>query len=188
MDTRLKAKIVKSLLVTFSALILSAIVSASDTKISRQEVLHTFQQYIALNADFVSSVESGKGKSGKSYKDLRKEAEAYAEGPFHDALSRAEEIVCETGDKEVLARLFRVIISTSNSADESPASTLGGIFVCQPAAVEKEIARLNFEDRKQIYDSLEFGFENVATTKPKDDKSITTLRKRIAAMKPSDTK
>jgi hypothetical protein len=181
MNTIPKAIIVKCLfaLVTLS---LATIVSANDRKMSRQEVLNAFHKYITLNDDFISSLKTGKGKSGKSYKDLRKEAEAYAEGPFHEALSGTEKIICEKGDSEVLVGLFKVICSTSNSADESPSWTLGGIFVCQPSLIEKEIARLKPEDRKQIYDTLEFGFENVATTKPKDDKLIIDLRKRLAAM------
>ena len=181
MSTNLK-HIIINFLVTLAAVSLAMTVSANDRKMTRQEVLNTFQQYITLNDDFLSSVKTGKGNSGKSYKDLRKEVEDYADGPFHNALSSAEEITCDKGDKAVMSSLFKVIISTSNSADESPAWTLGGIYVCQPSLVEKEIARLNSEDRKQIYDSLEFGFENVATTKPNDDKRILELRRRLSAL------
>jgi len=187
MNIDLKAKRTICLIIFF-ALSLSVSVFANDHKMSRQEVLDTFQRYIALNDDFISSANTDKGKTGKPYKNLRKEVEDYAEGPFHNALSRAEEITCENGDEDVLSSLFKVIISISNSADESPAWTLGWIYVCQPSLVEKEIAKLKPEDRKQIYDNLEFGFENLATTKPKDDKRILELRKRIAAMAPSKQK
>lgn len=180
--------IIINFLITLAAVSLAMTVSANDRKMSRQEVLNTFQQYISLNDDFLSSVKTGKGNSGKSHKDLRKEVEDYAEGTFHNALSNAEEITCDKSDKDVLSSLFKVIISTSNSADESPAWTLGGIYVCQPSFVEKEMAKLNPEDREQIYGTLEFGFENVATTKPKDDKRILELRKRVAAMAPSKRK
>ncbi len=181
MNTDSKA-LITIFLIIFVALSLAVTASANDHKMARQEVLTTFQEYIALNDDFVSSVNTGKAKTGKTYKDLRKEAEDYADGPFHTALSSAEEITCDKGDKEILSSLFKVIISTSNSADESPSWTLGGIYVCQPSLVEKEMARLKPAERKQIYDTLEFGFENVATTKPKDDKRILELRKRIAAL------
>ena len=187
MNTDSKAKSTKYLII-FAALSLAVTVFANDQKMSRQEVLNTFQKYITLNDDFISSVNTGKGKTGKPYKDLRKEVEDYAEGPFHNALSRAEEITCDKGDEDVLSSLFKVIISTSNSADESPAWTIGGVYICQPLLVEKEISKLKPEDRKQICDNLEFGFENVATTKPKDDKRILELRKRLAAMAPSKQK
>lgn len=180
--------IITNFLLTLAAVSLAMTVSANDRKMSRQEVLNTFQQYIALNDDFLSSVETGKGISGKSYKDLRKEVEAYAEGAFHSALSSAEEIACVKKDTAILSSLFKVILSTSNSADESPAWTLGGIYVCQSSLVEKVMAKLKPEDREQIYGNLEFGFENVATTKPKDDKRIIELRKRLAALAPSKRK
>ena len=187
MNTDSKAKSTNFLIILV-ALCLAVSVSAKDFKMTRQEILNTFQKYIALNDDFISSVSTGKGKTGKPYKDLRKEVEDYADGPLHAALSSAEGITCDKGDKEILSSLFKVIISTSNSADESPAWTLGEIYVCHPSLVENEIVRLKPAERKQIYHNLEFGFENIATTKPKDDKRIIELRKRIAAMAPSKLK
>jgi hypothetical protein len=181
MSTSAKTIII-NLLITLAAVSITVTGSAKDHKMSRQEVLNIFQQYITLNDEFLSSVKTGVGRSGKSYKDLKKIVEDYAEGAFHNALPSAEEITCAKKDRVVLSSLFKVIISTSNSADESPAWILGGIYVCQPSLVENEMAKLQPEDREHIYNNLEFGFENVATTKPKNDKRIIELRKRLAAL------
>jgi hypothetical protein len=176
------------ILLAFALLSLAYTISAADRKMSREEVLTTFKGYIALNDDFLSSVGQGHGKSGKAYADLRKEVESYVDGPLHDAFPSAQDIVCNRKDKQVLMALFKVVLAAANSADESPAWTLGGMFVCQPSLVEDEMVSLNAADRKQIYDNLELGFENVATTKPKDDERIGQLRKRLAAMAPPISK
>jgi hypothetical protein len=183
-----KPTAIYKILLTFAVLGLAYTVSAADRKMSKEAVITTFQEYIALNDDFLSSVGHDHGKSGKAYADLRKEVEAYADGPFHNALLGAQDIVCSQKDRKVMTDLFKVILATSNSADESPAWTLGGMFVCQPSLVEKEMVRLKPAERKQIYDNLDFGFESVATTKPKDDKRIVQLRRLLVAIAPSISK
>src|SRR5207244_4001834 len=129
--------------------------------LSRTKVLETFSAYEALNADFVSSVATGHGSSGKTYGVLRKEAEAFAEGPFAKSLALAKRLVCERKDAEVVAVLFRVTSATSNSASEEPAWALGGMFVCQPDLVATEFKALPPQMQPPLYDALEFGFENV---------------------------
>jgi len=62
--------------------------------LSRDDIVRVFHTYEALNADFVYSASAGSGKNGKPYVELRREAEAYAEGPFAQALRRAKGLLC----------------------------------------------------------------------------------------------
>ena len=159
-------------------------IGALAADVSRDKILATFSAYEALNADFLSSVEKGQGRSGKSYSALRKEAEAYAEGPFHNALNAAQTQVCRFKDIEILNALFHVTISTSNSADEAPAWTLGHIFVCQPDIVKTAFSALPPTKQQDLYKTLEFGFENAVYRKPKNDKMVDALRRKLHTMAP----
>jgi len=157
-------------------------VEAADS--ARDGILHTFREYEALNADFLSSVGHEKGKSGKPYAALRKEVEAYAEGPFETALGAAQERVCQFNDTEVINALFRVILATSNSASESPSWSLGNMFVCQPALVEQIFRGLPLDKQQALFPTLEFGFENAVHGKLKDNKHVLELRQKLQSLEP----
>jgi hypothetical protein len=160
----------------------AAILPAVAAGTSRVIVLETFSAYEALNADFLSSVGAGHDASGKPYEVLRKELEAFAEGPFGKSLVSAKRLVCEQSDAEVVAALFRVTFATSNSANEEPAWTLGGMFVCQPSLVARQFKALPSKMQPQLYDMLEFGFENIVFRK--SDARVTALREKLHALSP----
>jgi hypothetical protein len=157
-------------------------IEAADSE--RDRILRTFREYEALNADFLSSVGHGKGKSGKSYAVLRHEVEAYSEGPFETALDAAQTQVCKFKDTEVIKALFRVILATANSASESPAWTLGYIFVCQSDLVAKSFRELTLIKQQELFPTLEFGFENAVYEEPKDSRRVLELRRKLQALNP----
>jgi hypothetical protein len=157
-------------------------VMAAD--ISQENILMTFSKYEALNADFKSSVESGYGNSGKSYEALRKEVEIFVEDPFEKSLRGATHRLCRYKDRELLKALFRVTAATSNSASESPAWSLGEIFVCQSDFVAKEFRVLPLPTQQQLYGTLEFGFENVASRKPTTRTRVIALRNKLHSLAP----
>ena len=149
---------------------------------SRAQVLATFSAYEALNADFLSSVEAGHSAGGKPYALLRKEVEAYAEGPLAKSLASAKRLVCKRSDAEIVAALFRVIFATLNSADEEPAWILGGMYVCQPSLVAQQFKALPPDRQAQLYDTLESGFENVVFGK--SNPRVLILREKLHALFP----
>lgn len=151
----------------------------------RDGILRTFKEYEALNKEFLSSVEHGKGTSGKSYAVLRREVEAYGEGPFATALGAAQARVCKFKDTQVLKALMRVILATSNSADESPAWTLGFSFVCQPDLVAKNFRAETLATQQELFPILEFGFENAVYEEPEDNRRVKELRRKLQALNPS---
>lgn len=163
-----------------AALGLALPVAATD--LSRTSVLETFSAYEALNAEFVSSVAAGHGPGGKTSGVLRKEAEAFAEGPFTKSLAVAKRLVCERKDAEVVAALFRVTSATSNSASEEPAWALGRMFVCQPNLVATEFKALPPHMQPPLYNALEFGFENVVFRK--SSVRVVALRERLHSLSP----
>lgn len=159
----------------------SCAVAAGST---RDGILNTFKEYETLNADFLSSVGHEKGESGKPYEVLRKEVEAYAEGPFEAALGAAQAQVCKFKDAEVINALFRVILATSNSVSESPSWSLGNMFVCQPALVEQNFRELPIEKQQALFQALKFGFENAVYGKPKDSQHVLELRQKLQSLEP----
>jgi hypothetical protein len=171
-----------------AALFFTVPAHSNERQMSRQEVLATFERYEALNADFLSSVGPGHGRSGKSYALLREEVETYGEEPYYKALSAAKQFICAEKDGELLKSLFGIVIATSNSASEVPALTLGHIFVCQPDLVEIELRKLSPADQREIYNNISFGFENVVHKLPKGDDRVGRLRMRLKAIDPKVAK
>lgn len=162
--------------------ILVAALPAAGADLSHAKVLETFSAYEALNAEFVSSVATGHGSTGKTSAALRKETEAFAEGPFTKSLALAKRLVCERKDAEVVAALFRVTFATSNSASEEPAWALGHMFVCQSNLVATKFKALPPDMQPPLYDALEFGFENVVFRKT--GKRVITLRQKLHSLSP----
>jgi len=144
----------------------------------RNRVLETFRTYEQLHADFLY-------KRGGTQEDLRSAVEAYAEGPFETALGLAQTQVCNFKDAEIVNALFRVKLATSGSANESPDWTLGYMFLCQPDLVTKSFKALPLSKQQALYSDFEFGFENVVYDKPKDDKRVLELRRKLLALEPS---
>jgi hypothetical protein len=133
-------------------------------------------------------VGSGHGKTGKSYASLREEVETYTEGPYFMALSAAQDLICSQKDSELLQRLFRIVIATSNSASEVPAWTLGEIFICQADLVESELRKLSRAEQLEIYKAISFGFEKVVYDWPRSDNRAVRLRAKLKSIEPKTAK
>ncbi len=148
---------------------------------SASDVIATFNKYELLNKEFVASVGTA------SSAELRQKAEEYADGAFNQALENAVQIICRNEDKKLLNALFQVTLSTSNSASERPAWTLGRIFVCRPDFLEKEFKALTLSDQESLYETLSFGFENVVYSS-KNDSNVDKLRKQLLSIAPKKAK
>ena len=174
------------LFIGFTLFTLASPLFAADQTMTRQDVLTIFQKQMRLNEELISSVETGYSKAGKSYKDIKKDVEAYHEGPYIEAVKRAQDLICRQKDKELLKQFLKVLIATSNSADEFPLWSFGRVFICQPTVVENEIYKLKSLDRLYISGALEFGFDNVVSTEAKDDKAALQLRKKVTVLAPAN--
>lgn len=131
------------------ALIAAVVVASSPAGAisAKEDVLRTFREYESLNADFVRSASAGVSRSGKSYAQLRREVEAFAEGPFEAALRHAQLLLCASQDKELLAALLRVVEATANSASESPTEVLVQVTECQPDLFKAVASQLPEQQR-----------------------------------------
>jgi hypothetical protein len=147
---------------------------------SRTEIISTFHEYVALNNDFKSSVESGKGQSGKSHAQLREEVEHYHRSVYLPKVRETKELVCKRKDKEVLAEFVKVLVNDTNSADEEPQNKLGEIFACQSDLVVSEFKKLNAVDSKIALDALEFGFGN---TQKKSMPNYSILKGKLESLR-----
>jgi hypothetical protein len=126
---------------------------------SKDQILRTFNEYAALNDDFVSAVPTGTSpSSGKPYVQLRTEVERFADGgPFEEALSSTGILACAHADDSLVGALIHVILRTTNSASEDPDGTLGHIFVCQPESVKRAFKRLDPHTQREFYERLANG-------------------------------
>ena len=97
------------------------------------------------------------------------------------AISDVEQYLCNAYP-EVVAALLRITLTTSNSANEWPAWALGRLFVCQPNLVLIEFMTMPLQMQSQLYDTLEFGFENVAF--PKASARVAALREKLHSLSP----
>ena len=140
----------KTLAALTAHLILLAPMPVNANAQSRERVQQVFRTYEALNADFVHSVASGTGDSGKSYSALRRETERFAEGPYSKALAEAKKIICSSGDRELLASLLRVAEATLNSANEEPTVVLNQVAYCKPNLLRELAATLPPNERKSL--------------------------------------
>lgn len=161
---------------------------AESENYSRERILETFIKYETLNSDFIYSVSHKNGKSGKTYSELRNEVEAFAEGPFESALNSAKFQVCKFKDNEIVKKLFRVMLATTNSASESPGTVLGKIFICQPELVSYTLLALSHSEQQALYKELKFGFENAVYNQPINNNRITLLRRKFNSLKPEGNK
>lgn len=124
--------------------------SVAQAVSGREDVMRTFREYENLNADFVRSVSAGTGRNGKSYAQLRRESEAYAEGPLEVALRRAKELLCSSKDQELLAALLRLTTESSNSASEAPTDVLVQVAKCQPSQFRAATLQLSEQQRADL--------------------------------------
>ena len=125
----------------------SPLAAAAD---DRGDVMRVFRAYESLNADLVRSVSAGTGRNGRPYAELRREAEEYAEGPFTQALVKAQDLLCASQDRELLASLLQVIAATSNSAGEAPIEALVQVAKCQPAQLKALGTTLPAKQRTEL--------------------------------------
>ena len=137
-------------LFTVLLLVLLFISGVASAKPDRAEVLRTFRKYEAMNSEFISSVSTGTAISGKSYTELRRQVEAYAEGPFATALQSAQKIICKHQDQELLAALVQVRSATSNSASESATEALCSVAKCSPTLFSSAITVLQRKQQRDL--------------------------------------
>jgi hypothetical protein len=148
---------------------------------SKAEIMSIFEKEIAINEDFKSSLDNPthKGISGKSYDKLRKDLENYHENIFTPSLETAKQIICNNKDRELMRHFLKVIISTTNSANEGPSWILGELFICQSDLVISEYNKLNSSEKSIILKDLQFGFDNVTYNKEKDIPNFRTLKSKL---------
>ncbi len=177
-DKNILLNITKSAGLTIGLLL--AINSGSHAAtMGRDEVLLTFNQYMNLNDDFVSSVGPGKGKvSGKPYDELRDEVEAFGDNQFEEALSSAIVLACQNADEDLVSQIIHVIFRTVNSASELPDLALGHIFVCQPQSVQGAFRKLDKLAQLNIYERLSNGVLGAI----EDDKVPSAKAKRLRSL------
>lgn len=161
------------------ALLLAISNLAFAATMDREEVLYTFNQYVNLNDEFVSSVGPGKGKvSGKPYDELRDEVEAFGDGQFQEALASAIVLACLHADEDLVSQIIHVIFRTANSASESPDLALGHIFVCHPQSVQGAFRKLDKQAQLNIYERLANGVLGAI----EDDKVPTAKAKKLRSL------
>lgn len=155
----------KKIIIILCAIFLIPSISLADS--SRDEIIKVFRKYIELNTEFVNSVRSD-SPTHKYYDEYRPKAETYAENTFNPILEGAKTIFCDKKDVQIITEYFKVLINTTNSADEYPSFVLGEMFICDSELFLIQYEKLKIEEKSIIYDTLEWGFSNV--TWKKEDK------------------
>lgn len=155
----------KTIIIVLCAIFLFPFNLSADT--SRDEIIEVFRKYIELNTEFVKSV-SEDNPTHKYYDEYRPKTETYAENRFNPILKDAAKLICDENDVQLINEYLKVLINTTNSADEYPSFVLGQIFICDPELFTAQYEKLRTDEKDIIYDTLEWGFKNV--TWKKEDK------------------
>jgi hypothetical protein len=155
----------KTIIIMLCAIFLFPFNLSADT--SRDEIIKVFRKYIELNTEFVKSVKED-SPTHKYYDEYRPKTETYAENTFNPILKDAVNKICDEKDVQLINEYFKVLISTTNSADEYPSFVLGLMFICDPELFLAQYEKLRTKDKGIIYDTLDWGFKNV--TWKKEDK------------------
>jgi len=155
---------------------------------SRDQILRTFNEYLALNDDFVSAVPTNTSpSSGKPYVQLRTEVERFVDGgPFEKALSSTRILACAHADDSLVGALIHVMLRTTNSASEDPDATLGHIFVCQPKSVQRAFKRLSPQTQREFYEQLANGVIGAIQDEKITGPDAQRLRLLLDQMAPKD--
>jgi hypothetical protein len=127
--------------------------------------------------------ENFKKKAYKSndsmFRANRLELEIYCENALSQILRRIEEDIYQNENHVLAAQYLKLAISFENSADEEIPIVLAEIFYRSPEIIEREFKRLSVKNRNSAVKSLSWGWENLVSTKDKEDKRIKKLSGRV---------
>ena len=127
---------------------------AGDCSIDYIEVFH---RYVALNNKFLQAVDAGDMAWAE-----RKIVEGYVDNIVDPTLEKLRQEICVTHkckDRhvDILFEMLKMLIATSNSANELPTYILGEIYVCQPHLLIEAYGKLPLNDRVEIWKRIDLG-------------------------------
>jgi hypothetical protein len=151
-------------------------------KDSKSRVIKTFHEYVQLNDIFIASVPK-ESPSNIMHRDLRQAVERYGEDVFNPILAEAVNLFCINKDLKLLSEYFQVIIRTTNSADEYPSYILGKMFICRTTLFSDLYKKLSIDEKKIIYESVDWGFKNITYQKENEVSEYTVLKQKLENLK-----
>ena len=162
-----------------SFILYQSVIFAQD---SRDEIITIFDNYIRLNSDFIKSV-SDTSPTHSFYYNLRDSVEAYSENKFDPILEKAKSVICIKNDSLLLYKYIKVLINTTNSADEYPNIILGEIYICKSDLFIQEFKKLNKVDRAIIFEIVELGFNHVTFGDKEKTPNYLSLKTKLENLK-----
>jgi hypothetical protein len=137
---------------------------------SRAHVIQIFERAILLNEDF---------KRDPSDHDKRARLEAFDEDILDPAFEDCVKLLARGNDQPLAVKLFDVVRSHENSADEQLSITLAEVFYSNPDIFESALSTFPKDDQEYFYGHLEWGWENLEYFKKKTDPRMATGKIRL---------
>ncbi|MCF6244399.1 MAG: hypothetical protein L3J43_05130 [Sulfurovum sp.] len=149
-------------------IILFIFLAVGQAKTFDKEVIPVFNKYMKLySQDNGTNMKNSELLTNYEFKELT------------EALTIFSKNYCSSPNKRTLDKFIEVLTLTEGSAFESPSTTLGKIYICQPNAIIGKIKSLHEEKKKYILKSLSFGFKNIVYKKEHEVKNYKNLVKQL---------
>lgn len=155
-------------------LVLSTDVLATCETESAAQVITVLRRGIELNEHFKQAANS---RDETAYRTLRAEVEAYDETQAIPCVQRAQSLLIQRSNPDLLRRLMEFTVSHENSADESMSAAMAALYVRRPYDIETELQHFSFSQQATLLSSIDAGWELAA--KPLSLSRRQNLRRRL---------
>lgn len=159
------------------------IVETFPASSKRTLLFHVFNRQKDLANEFKKA--AGK-KDRAAFRTTAKKLEEHSEYTYDPLLKIFTAYFCKTSDTLLLKHLFITMWADKGSADETPPSALGDVFVCKPDFVAKILMQLSKEQRAFIADNIEFGLLNhyqINDGEKPENKEYIQLKKKLETIR-----
>jgi hypothetical protein len=117
------------------------------------------------------------------FQERRNSLENYEEKITNRIYNLVSEQFCKYSDSQLLDIFMKAIIENRNSANESPAWTMGECYICNPDIVIRQISKFPQEETKILIEYLDFGFANVTYQKETQFHNYKALLDKLDKLK-----
>ena len=143
-----------------------------------------FHRYVALNNNVLQTVHAGYMAHAEG-----QILENYVDNIVDPTLEKLKEEICVTRKckdqhVEILYEMLKMLVATSNVANETPTYILGDIYFCRPDLLISAYGKLPENQRVETWKSIELGLEMRAYYLENDSPEYMRLKRKLYEIRP----
>jgi len=144
----------------------------------KKEALSVFQQYLEMHEELKAIAATGAGKDSHQYKQLQAKIDSTHQYVYLRSLRKTKDYIVQTGDRELLTAVMKVVLATSYRVDDYQIFALGDIYLAQSDSLIHIYRQFSSSHQKVLYEKLEKGFVRVSF-KNKDVQNYDALKAKL---------